>query len=105
MRELGLNPREIKYIVHTHAKDGIKLVDRDPEIIYGVTPMPEDMEKIDCFSEEPLGKGGVDFPAYLKALEEIGYKGFLTIERECGNDPAADIACAADFLRDIIAKN
>ena len=94
-----------KYIVHTHAKDGIKLVDRDPEIIYGVTPMPEDMEKIDCFSEEPLGKGGVVFPAYLKALEEIGYKGFLTIERECGNDPAADIACAADFLRDIIAKN
>ena len=94
-----------KYIVHTHAKDGIKLVDRDPEIIYGVTPMPEDMEKIDCFSEEPLGKGGVDFPAYLKALEEIGYKGFLTIERECGDDPARDIACAADFLRDIIAKN
>ena len=45
------------------------------------------------------------FPAYLKALEEIGYKGFLTIERECGEDPAKDIACAADFLRDIIAKN
>ncbi len=94
-----------KYIVHTHAKDGVKLADRDPEIIYGVTPMPEDMEKIDCFREEPLGKGGVDFPAYLKALEEIGYKGFLTIERECGDDPAKDIACAADFLRGIISKN
>lgn len=94
-----------KYIVHTHAKDGIKLYDMAPELIYGVTPMPEDMKNITCFSEEPLGRGGVDFPAYLRALDEIGYRGFLTIERECGEDPAADIALAADFLRDVISKN
>ncbi len=94
-----------KYIVHTHAKDGIKLYDMAPEMIYGVTPMPEDMKNITCFSEEPLGRGGVDFPAYLKALEEIGYKGFLTIEREAGEDPAKDIGDAADFLRGIIANN
>ena len=94
-----------KYIVHTHAKDGVKLYDMAPELIYGVTPMPEDMKNIRCFSEEPLGKGSVDFPAYLKALDEIGYKGFLTIERECGADPSVDIALAADFLRGIIAEN
>ena len=94
-----------KYIVHTHAKDGVKLYDMAPELIYGVTPMPEDMKNITCFSEEPLGRGGVDFLAYLKALDEIGYKGFLTIERECGADPSADIALAADFLRGIIGSN
>ena len=94
-----------KYIVHTHAKDGVKLADMAPEMIYGVTPMPEDMKNITCFREEPLGKGGVDFSAYLKALEEIGYRGFLTIEREAGEDPAKDIGDAADFLRNIIANN
>lgn len=94
-----------KYIVHTHAKDGVKLADMAPEMIYGVTPMPEDMKNITCFREEPLGKGGVDFPAYLKALEEIGYRGFLTIEREAGDDPAKDIGEAADFLRNIIVNH
>ena len=94
-----------RYIVHTHAKDGIKLYDMAPELIYGVTPMPEDKKNITCFSEEPLGHGGVAFPAYLRALDEIGYKGFLTIERECGAAPSADIALAADFLRGIIGSN
>ena len=41
----------------------------------------------------------MDFPAYLAALEEIGFDGFLTIEREVGADPAADIAMAVEFLR------
>ena len=52
----------------------------------------------------PLGTGQVDFPAYLAALDEIGYKGYLTIEREVGDTPAKDIATAADFLREIINK-
>ena len=53
------------------------------------------------FEELPLGEGVVDFPAYLKALEEIGFKGFLTIEREVGEDPGRDIAAAVGFLKDI----
>ena len=61
------------------------------------------MQGIEYFREVPLGKGSVDFPAYLKALEEIGYRGFLTIEREAGNDPAKDIGDAAEFLRTVIA--
>ena len=44
-------------------------------------------------------EGDVDWNNYLKALEEIGYDGFLTIERECGDDPAADIAKAVAFLK------
>ena len=81
------------YIVHTHAKDGIKLLDRDPEIIYGLKEAEIEAWG-EAFLEKPLGTGGVDFPNYLKALEEIGYKGFLTIEREVGDNPVADIELA-----------
>ena len=49
--------------------------------------------------EVPLGEGKVDWAAYLKALTEIGFKGYLTIEREVGADPAADIRKAVQFLR------
>ena len=92
-----------KYIVHTHAKDGNKLADGNPEFIYGVVhPVPEEFQGVQYFEEVPLGTGTVDFPAYLKALEEIGYKGFLTIEREVGENPEADIKTAADYLTGII---
>lgn len=87
-----------KYIVHTHAKDGVKLLDRDPEIIYGIRR--DDALVTDrAFLEVPLGKGGVDFKNYLAALEEIGYNGFLTIEREVGDNPEKDIAEAVEFLK------
>ncbi len=68
------------FIVHTHAKDGIG-------------PGPNR-------GEVPLGEGEVPWPRYLRALREIGYDGFLTIEREVGEDPAADIVTAARFLRE-----
>lgn len=95
-----------KYIVHTHAKDGNKLADAAPEYIYGVLhPIPEEIANKKLFEEVPLGTGSVDFPAYLKALEDIGYKGFLTIERECGETPEKDIQTAFDFLRKTISEN
>lgn len=93
------------YIVHTHAKDGNMLYRTNPEYIYGITPRPEDLKGIRCFEEVPLGQGSVGFPTYLKALEEIGYTGFLTIEREAGEDPAADIKLAIEFLQKTIAEN
>ena len=93
-----------RYIVHTHAKDGNKLRDGNPEYLYGVThPIPVEVQNTRYFEEVPLGTGSVDFPAYLKALEDIGYKGFLTIEREAGEDPAADIKTAYDFLKKTMA--
>ena len=93
------------YIVHTHAKDGVKLADGNPEYIYGVLhPVPEEIKNMKFFEEVPLGTGAVDFPAYLAALEEIGYRGYLTIEREVGPTPEADITLAANFLRGIINK-
>ncbi len=93
------------YIVHTHAKDGVKLMDGDPLVIYGETVetnIEDTIREAKYFEELPLGEGKVDFPAYLKALDEIGYRGFLTIEREAGDDPVADIQKAADYLRGLI---
>lgn len=89
------------YIVHTHAKDGRRLHYVAPEIVYGLEE--SDMLESQSFIELPLGEGDVDFPNYLKALEDIGYKGFLTIEREVGDDPGKDIATAVTFLKNHLA--
>ncbi|MBH5319087.1 sugar phosphate isomerase/epimerase [Paenibacillus sp. GSMTC-2017] len=96
------------YIVHTHAKDGIKLGHIDPRDVYGDYgyEVELDHEKIaimaesgSAFREVPLGEGGVDWNGYLKALNEIGYKGYLTIEREVGTNPEVDIQLAVNFLK------
>lgn len=88
------------YIVHTHAKDGIMLNKTNPINIYGTDKEVEEI--LDCneyFKEVPLGTGSVNFDKYLAALKEIGYKGFLTIEREVGQNPSADIELAVNFLK------
>ncbi len=88
------------YIVHTHAKDGRRLAVRDPEVLYGM--VESEMLNDPSYIELPLGEGDVDFPNYLKALHEIGFKGFLTIEREVGDDPEKDIGAAVKFLESLI---
>lgn len=94
------------YIVHTHAKDGNRLNIGNPEFIYqAVHPVPQGFNDIQYFEEVPLGTGSVDFVNYLKALEDIGYKGFLTIEREVGDSPEKDIKTAYDFLKKTIREN
>ncbi|MDD2707054.1 MAG: sugar phosphate isomerase/epimerase [Verrucomicrobiae bacterium] len=92
-----------KAIVHTHAKDGKKLQPCDAKEIYhafalgGFAALEKRMGKL--FEEVPLGQGQVKWDAYLQALADAGFKGFLTIEREVGADPATDIAEAVKFLR------
>lgn len=90
------------YIVHTHAKDGRQLTPCNPEIIYGVIDHDTFAEQEPSFEEVPLGEGDVHFETYLQALRDVGYDGFLTVERECGENPAADIAKAVDFLKKLI---
>lgn len=89
-----------KYIVHTHAKDGKQLFYKDPEIVYGL--VKDSLVTGPSFLEVPLGEGSVNWDEYLKALEDIGYKGFLTIEREVGDDPEKDIRAAVEFLKERI---
>ena len=74
------------YIVHTHAKDGI-VTDKTPH----------------GWLEVPLGTGGVDWDKYLAALCDIGFDGYLTIEREVGDQPAEDIGMAVRFLKEKLA--
>lgn len=93
------------YIVHTHAKDGVMLHRGVPEYIYGVVhPVPQEFQGVQYFAEMPLGQGAVHFDTYLRALDEIGYRGFLTIEREVGDDPIGDIRIAIDHLRDVMSR-
>ncbi len=65
------------YIVHTHAKDGL----------FGKG------------KEVPLGKGDVNFEQWIDNLNAIGFEGFLTIERETGDDPVKDIKEAVEYLK------
>lgn len=54
--------------------------------------------------ETPLGEGDVDFPAFIGVLDEIGYTGPLTIEREIPQEPErqkAEIGAALELLRSL----
>ncbi|MBA9083673.1 sugar phosphate isomerase/epimerase [Fontibacillus solani] len=95
------------YIVHIHVKDGRQNRPIDPKDVYGYlgySPMDhgqiaEMASSGAAFEEVPLGEGTVDFPAYFAALQSIGYSGYLTIEREVGDNPADDIQRAVNFIR------
>jgi sugar phosphate isomerase/epimerase len=56
-----------QHVVSVHCKDG----DWPPPGVPGALG-----------AERPLGQGSVDLKAFLAGLKKIGYKGFLTIERE-----------------------
>lgn len=92
-----------KYIVHTHLKDGRKLNDdMTPEEIYhgfavgGV----EALNACKSFAEMPIGKGDVPWDRYLAALKHANFDGYLTLEREAGDNPLEDIRGAVGFIRE-----
>ncbi|WP_426449407.1 sugar phosphate isomerase/epimerase family protein [Paenibacillus sp. S-38] len=95
------------YIVHTHVKDGIRYREVDPRQVYGALgyegmeheKIAEMLASGEFFREVPLGEGRVPFDAYFAALQDIGYEGYLTIEREVGDSPEADIRRAVEFIR------
>jgi len=88
-------------IVHTHAKNGIMKKLADPKLIYdyfadgGI----DDFRLSDYFEETPLTHGDVDIPLWLRALKDIGYTGYLTIERETMNNPIEEIRRSVQYLR------
>ncbi|TWU00247.1 Xylose isomerase-like TIM barrel [Botrimarina colliarenosi] len=54
--------------------------------------------------ETPLGKGDVNFAAFLGVLDDIDYRGPLTIEREIPQEPErqkAEIGAALELLRSL----
>ena len=75
-----------KYVRDVHAKDGL---------------YPTDGYKLGA--ETPLGKGKVNFPAFIAKLKELGYDGVLTIEREIsGEQQTKDIIAGKAFLEQLI---
>jgi sugar phosphate isomerase/epimerase len=52
--------------------------------------------------EVPLGHGDIDWLEFLAVLEEIEYRGWLTVERESGDNRVADVAAGVAFLRRLI---
>jgi L-ribulose-5-phosphate 3-epimerase len=71
-------------IVHSHAKDA------------------RQSSASRVAQEVPLGHGDIDWMKFLGVLEEVEYRGWLTIERETGENRLADVAAGVSFLRRLI---
>lgn len=87
-------------IVHTHLKDGIMVTPADPSDIYGHSKKPhrEDFDHPEYYRELPIGQGAVKWDEYIGALREVGFDGYLTIEREVGSTPYEDVKLARDYV-------
>jgi sugar phosphate isomerase/epimerase len=77
------------FIIGFHCKDGLP---------------PEEEGKLG--REVPLGKGKVDFPKLLAKLNDLGYSGPLTIEREFVDEAQQeqDVAHARDYLHQLMTE-
>ena len=72
-----------RYVMDTHIKDGFYPTDG-----------------MSLGKEAPAGEGKANLPEVIKKLDELGYKGAFTIEREItGEKQIADIKMARDLLR------
>jgi sugar phosphate isomerase/epimerase len=96
-----------QYVISTHAKDGRMVKKGDPVVIYDAFAdgLPDDFRLDDYFEELPLGEGDVGFPRYVKALRETAYDGYLTIEREAGDDRIGDISRGVVLLRELLGRS
>jgi sugar phosphate isomerase/epimerase len=71
-------------IAHSHAKDARKA------------------STSRAAQEVPVGAGDIDWIHYLGVLEEVEYRGWLTVERESGEDRVGDVASGVAFLRRLV---
>jgi sugar phosphate isomerase/epimerase len=84
----GFSPLEAaevlgSHVRHVHAKDGVRDLGQGRGI------------------EVPLGRGIVDFPSIIGTLEQHGYRGYYTIERERSENPEYEIEAAVEYLRNL----
>ena len=49
-----------------------------------------------------MGEGKLDFPAIFKTIRQIGYDGYLILETEAGDDPAANALRNLEFVRSLL---
>jgi L-ribulose-5-phosphate 3-epimerase len=72
------------HILHTHAKN-----------VRSCSPSR-------AAQEVPSGHGDIDWVKYVGVLEEIGYRGWLTVECETGANRLSDVAEGVAFLRRLV---
>lgn len=72
-------------VIHTHARDA-----RTATVSGGAR-------------EVSVGAGDVDWMVYVATLDSIGYRGYLTVDREGGEDRFADVASGVKFLRRFVS--
>jgi sugar phosphate isomerase/epimerase len=70
-------------ILHVHARDGVRDLARGRGL------------------EVPLGRGSVDFPALLGALENFGYRGYFTVARADADNPELELGQAVQYLKSL----
>ena len=92
---VNLNPGQL--IAHGHsAIDAVESVGSHIQHVYandGVRDLAQGRGL-----EVQLGRGSVDYPALLGALEERSYRGYFTIVRREATDPRAEVGQAVEFL-------
>jgi len=71
-------------IAHTHARDA-----RRSTVSRGA-------------QETPLGAGDIDWLSYIGSLVAVEYRGWLTIERESGEDRLRDVERGVAFLKRVL---
>jgi L-ribulose-5-phosphate 3-epimerase len=69
------------WIAHVHARDA-----RSAGVSRGL-------------QEVPVGAGDIDWLAFTATLQVIAFDGFLTVEREQGQNKLADVAAGVKFLK------
>jgi L-ribulose-5-phosphate 3-epimerase len=52
--------------------------------------------------EVPLGQGDIDWVKFVAVLEEVGYRGWLTVERETGDNRLPEVAEGVALLRRLV---
>lgn len=78
-----------KYVMDTHIKDGFYPTDG-----------------MSLGKQVPVGEGKANVAAVVRKLDEIGYHGTMTIEREItGEQQIHDIVATRDYLRKIFGEN
>ncbi len=86
--------RQVGHLVRSvHCKDARWAAERDRGVAWG--------------TEVPLGDGDVGLETYLRTLNDLGYRGPLTIEREIAHDrerQKADIGHAVRLLESLRGK-
>jgi sugar phosphate isomerase/epimerase len=86
-------------IYHVHMKDAIVTLDGESGILSSHLDFGDSRRGWDFRS---LGRGGVDFEEIIRTLNQIGYKGPLSVEWEdSGMDRCHGAQEACDFVRDL----